>query len=225
MLARHRTANELGDGPIIERLELHHAAAADERRVHLEVGVLGSSADEDDDAVLNCVKQGVLLGAAEAVDLVNEQDCAHATRHEAALCRVDLAAEVLDRARDGADLHELRVRGVGDDAGKGGLARAGGPVENHAREHVVLNGATQPRAGPHGLPLAHVLGKRLGAHAHGERGIHVALVALDFREESIHSEQSSELLAIQRNVTVEIPSPPIANLLSLRYRTIVRHFG
>ena len=174
------TTHERGDVAISQRLQLHDAAARDERRVDLEVGVLRRGADEDDDAILHGMKQRVLLRAAEAVNLVHEQDRAHAAGHETALCGVNLSAQVLDGARDGRDLGELGVRGVGDDARERGLARAGRPVEDHAREHVVLDGAPQPRVRAHGLRLAHVLGEGLRAHAHGQRRVHVALVALDF---------------------------------------------
>ena len=180
VLVAHGAAHELGHRDVVERLQLHHARAADKRRVNLEVGVLGGGTDEDDDAVLHGVEQRVLLRAAEAVDLVHEEDGARAARHEPALRGVDLAAQVLDGARDGRNLHELRVRGVGNDARERGLARAGRAVEDDAREHVVLDGATQPRVRAHRLLLAHVLGQRLRPHPHRQRRVHVALVALDF---------------------------------------------
>ena len=92
MLGGAGAAQQLGDVLVSQRLQLDHAAARDERRVDLEVGVLGGGADEHHDAVFDGVEQRVLLRAREAVDLVDEQDGAYPTRHEAALGGVNLAA-------------------------------------------------------------------------------------------------------------------------------------
>ena len=59
---------------LAERLEPHHPAARQERRDHLERGVLGGRADEGDGAGLDVGQERVLLGAREAVDLVHEQE-------------------------------------------------------------------------------------------------------------------------------------------------------
>ena len=81
-----RPRSRVGQGPPHDRDELvlpeaaqHvHAAAREQRRVHLEGRVLGGGADEDDRALLDVGQEGVLLGAVEAVDLVDEQDRAQA---------------------------------------------------------------------------------------------------------------------------------------------------
>src|SRR5437867_8469658 len=44
------------------------------RAVHLERGVLGRGADEDDRPRLDVGEEGVLLGAVESMDLVDEED-------------------------------------------------------------------------------------------------------------------------------------------------------
>ena len=77
------------------------------------------------------MEQRVLLAAVEAVDLVDEEDGAAALRQQPALGGLDLAAEVLDGTGDGADLDELGVRGLGDDARERGLSGTGRTVENH----------------------------------------------------------------------------------------------
>ena len=58
---------------VVEPLEHQHAGARQKRRVELEGRVLGGGADQDDGAVLDVRQEAVLLGAVEAVDLVDEQ--------------------------------------------------------------------------------------------------------------------------------------------------------
>ena len=180
-------ADQRAHGPVVEGLELDDPRPRDEGGVDLEVRVLGRGADEDDGAVLDGVEQGVLLRAVEAVDLVDEEDRATARREQPALGGLDLAPEVLDRAGDGRDLHELGVRRVGDDARERRLARAGRAVQDDRRERVMLDRPAQPRALAHRLRLPHVALEGLRAHAHGERGVDVSLVALYVREEVVHA--------------------------------------
>ncbi len=67
-------AQELFDLGGRERLELVDLAAGDQRRVDLEVGVLGGRADQGQEPFLDRGQQRVLLGLVEAVDLVEEED-------------------------------------------------------------------------------------------------------------------------------------------------------
>ena len=166
-----RAAHEDGDVRIGERLELDHAGTRQQRRVHLEVRVLRGGAHHDDGAVLDRMEQGVLLGAVEAVDLVDEEDRAPVVGHEAAARVLDDGAQVLHRAGHGGDLDELAARVRRDDVREGRLAGSGRAVEDHAREHVVLDGRAQPRPLAHRLLLADVLIERGRAHAHGERRV------------------------------------------------------
>ena len=161
-------------GLVVQRAQLDHAAPADKRGVDLEIGVLGRGAHEHDGAVLHGVEQRVLLAAVEAVDLVDKEDGATALRQQPALGGLDLAAEVLDGAGNSADLDELGMRRLGDDARERGLAGAGRAVEDHRAQGVVLDGAPQPRSGAHGLLLAEVAFERAGAHAGRERRVVVA---------------------------------------------------
>ena len=72
----------VGQRPAHERLELRlgqalehvHAAAREQRRVHLERRVLGGRADQGHGAPLDVRQERVLLGLVEAVDLVDEED-------------------------------------------------------------------------------------------------------------------------------------------------------
>jgi len=187
VLVAHGAAKQHAHGLVIERLELDHPRTRDERGVDLEVGILGGGTDEDDGSVLHRVEEGILLRAVEAVDLVDEEYRAAGHGEKAALGGVDLAAEVLDRTRDGRDLHELGVRGVGDDARERGLARTGRTVEDDRREGVVLDGTTQPRSVTHRLLLSDVPVEGLRTHAHGKRCVDVSLVALYVGEEVVHA--------------------------------------
>ena len=152
-----------------QRLELEDAAAADQRLVDLEVGVLGGRADQDHRAVLDPRQQRVLLRLVEAVDLVHEEDGALAEL-AAALLRVgDGGADVGHAGQHRVDGDEVRPRGVGDDPRQRGLARARRPVEDHRAELVGLDGAAQQPARPHDVLLADELVQRARAHPRGER--------------------------------------------------------
>ena len=175
-----------GDVLVGEAVELDHARARQKRLVHLEERVLRGGTHKHDDAVLHGVEQGVLLAAVEAVDLVDEQDGAPAVDDQAALCRVDLLAQVLHRAGDSRHLHELGARGVGDDAGQGGLACAGRAKEDDRAQRVVLDGAAQPRPGAHGAVLPAILVERLGAHAHRQGRIGVDATLLVCCKQCLH---------------------------------------
>ena len=58
----------------LERVQLVDLAAREQRRVDLEVGVLGRRADQRHEPLLDRGQQRVLLGLVEAVDLVEEED-------------------------------------------------------------------------------------------------------------------------------------------------------
>ena len=210
----HGAGEQLADRVVVQGLQLHHAASADERRVDLEVGVLGGGADEHHRAVLHGVQQGVLLAAVEAVDLVHKEDRPPAEGEQAGLGGLDLPAEVLDRAGDGADLHELGVRGVRDDARERGLAGAGRAVEDDRRERVVLDGAPEPAAGAHGLRLPDEAVERVGPHAGRERRVLVSARGLYVGEERVHggdctSSPGHGALLAGRTSALLAPQPPI----------------
>ncbi len=151
-----------------QRLELEDAAAADQRLVDLEVGVLGGGADQDHRAVLDPGQQRVLLGLVEAVDLVDEEDGALAELAAALLRGGDGGADVGHAGQHGVDGDEMRPRGVGDDARQGGLAGARRAVEDDRAELVGLDGAAQQPARADDVLLADELVQGARAHARGE---------------------------------------------------------
>ena len=86
---------------VLERVQLVDPAAREQRRVDLEVGVLGGGADEDDRAILDGRQQRVLLRLVEAVDLVQEEDralTATSSARGSALPMSSLASTTIRRA-------------------------------------------------------------------------------------------------------------------------------
>ena len=132
------------------------------------------------------MQERVLLRAAEAVYLVDEQYRSAVVGHEAPLRLVDFAPKVLDRTRNRRDLDELAARMLRDDVGERGLARPRRAVEDDAREHVVLDGRPEPAPRTHRLFLTDVLVERRRPHTHGERRVVTGAFALLSAEQSLH---------------------------------------
>ena len=121
------------------------------------------------------------------MNLVDKQDGATVVRIQTRLGLVNHAAKILYGARHGADFDKLTLGMVGDNMCQRRLARTGRPVQNHTRQHVVLNCGTQPRALTDGLFLAHILVERIGPHAHRERRILKGTLARRGRKKVVHS--------------------------------------
>ncbi|GMA33834.1 hypothetical protein GCM10025876_00380 [Demequina litorisediminis] len=85
-------------------------------------GVLGGRADERDPAVLDGGKQCILLGAREAVDLVDEEDGLALPRGDATFGVVDHRTHVLDARSHCGQFDEAPV--ARDQVREGGLAGA-----------------------------------------------------------------------------------------------------
>ena len=177
-----------------ERLQAPDPHPGQERRVDLEVRVLGRRADEGDRAVLDVRQERVLLGLVEAVDLVDEQDRSAAVEGELVLGLGDRRADLGHARHDGRHGAELGADGVREQPGERRLAGAGRAPQEHRREvaaadgpaewaaladevrlaHELLEGA---RAQPGGqrLPLGRGLEQGFGASAgHGAPGRHAA---------------------------------------------------
>ena len=117
-----------------DRFEAEHRAAAHERGVDREHGVLGGGADEREAASLDVVEQGVLLALGEAVDLVEEEDDGLAALGDAELGLLDDLADALHADGCGV-LADERAPGLGGhDLGERGLAGAGRAVEQDGGE-------------------------------------------------------------------------------------------
>ena len=151
------------------------AAAAEEGGVDFEGGVLGGGADEADGAAFDVGQEGVLLGFVEAMDLVDEEDGAHAGGGGTFGFDHDLA-DLLNTGENGGELEEGGVGEGGDELGEGGFADAGRAPEDHGLRVVslarsaCLDGEAEGFAGAEEVLLADVLGEGAGAHALGKRG-------------------------------------------------------
>ncbi len=106
-------------------LEAEQRRAAEQRRVDLEVRVLGRGADEGEQAGLDRRQQRVLLGLVEAVDLVEEQDRALAVLAEPLLGPGEHLAHVLHAGAHRRQALEGPLGRRGDQLGERRLARAG----------------------------------------------------------------------------------------------------
>ncbi|GAA3501911.1 hypothetical protein GCM10019016_090190 [Streptomyces prasinosporus] len=117
-------------------------------------------------------EQGVLLGLAEAVDLVEEEDGLLAVPAGGAAGAVDDPADLLDARGDRRQLDEALVGGLGDDVGQGRLAGAGRPPQDHRGGPRGARGALSDQSAQGGARLQQVLlAHHLveGARAHPDR--------------------------------------------------------
>src|SRR5207244_10417936 len=88
-------------------------------------------ADKDDRALLNVGEKGVLLGAVEPVDLVDEEDGAYPLAGALALRLADHLADLLDSRQDRREGDEAGSRHVRHQERESRLAGARGTPENH----------------------------------------------------------------------------------------------
>ena len=150
-------------------LQPEQGGPAEQRRVDLEVRVLGGGADQDQQPALDRRQQGVLLGLVEPVDLVEEQDRALAPLPQPLVGPGHHVAHVLHAGGDRRQRLE-RLGGVaGDHPGEGGLAGAGRPPEDHRRQPVGLDQHPQRLAGADQVVLADDVVERAGPEPVGQR--------------------------------------------------------
>ena len=148
------------------RRQHQHLAARQQRGVELERRVLGRGADQGHRAVLDVGQEAVLLGAVEAMDLVDEQQRALAVA--AALARgLEDPAQVGDAGEHRRQRLEMQVGLLGQQAGDRRLAAARrSPQDQPSR-------ACAPpacgRAGPRGPADAPAPGSRPASWAAGVR--------------------------------------------------------
>ena len=154
-----------GDG-----LELKDRAAAEEGGVDVEVGVLGGGGDEGDGPVLHKLQQGLLLLLVEVLDLVQVQQ--HAPRGHQRAHLSDDVLDILERGGGGVEPVEGAVGLPGNDVGNGGLAGAGGAVEDHVGVRPFLDEPAQQGVGAQQMPLAHHLLQGLGTDTVRQGAVH-----------------------------------------------------
>ncbi len=153
-------------GQRLERVELH---PRHQRRVDLEVRVLGRRPDQRHEPLLDRRQERVLLGLVEAVDLVEEEDRATAVRAQPLPCTGEDGAHLCNRRRDGRQLFEGGARPGGDDPRQRRLAASRRPVEDHRADAVLFDRQAQRGALAEDLPLADELLQRCRPRALRER--------------------------------------------------------
>src|SRR5215471_10449691 len=111
-------------------------------------------------------KKGILLGAIEAMDLVDEQNRPRAVL--AGLFSIShYLLDFLDAGEHGGKLDELRLGDVGDDFGQRGLSRTGRSPEDDGAGIVALDLQAQRLARGEDLLLADELVESPRTHAVG----------------------------------------------------------
>ena len=132
----------------------------------------------------------VLLRLVEAMNLIYEQDGALPTQGEPLPGGLHGPPQVSDTGGHGGDGIEMRL-GVGrDEVGKGGLAGAGRPPQQHRGHLVRFNGAAQDAVGAGQVPLPNEIVECAGPHAGREGRIGVAALLHGIGEKVRHSESS-----------------------------------
>ena len=86
---------------VAKRRQLYEQRPGQQRRYNREGGVLGRGGNEQDGTVLDCGKEGILLGLRKAVNLIDKQDGVLA-EEEALAGLLDNGADFLDTGVQGA---------------------------------------------------------------------------------------------------------------------------
>lgn len=192
-------------------MKLDQARTGEQRRIHLEERVLCRCADEHHDAILHRMEQRVLLGAVEAMDLIDEQDGAQVAMDQTLISFRNDLAQIRHRATDGRDLHKRSVRGVRDHARERGLASACRPVEDDGGERVVLDRSAKPGAFADRLLLADQFIERTRAHAHRKRRVGKTRFVFHLGKERIHGSPLRVHPSVSlRRATANCHSRPLA---------------
>ena len=163
-------AQQRHDVGLGERLQHHHPAARQQRRVQLERRVLGGRPHQHDVAPLDVGEEGVLLRLVEAVDLVDEDQRAPPPRLAQPGGVDHHRLDLLDPRGHRRERHELEVGLPRDDQGEGGLAAPRRPPEDERRHPVAADGLAEEAPLPHHRALPQHLVEGPRAHALGERG-------------------------------------------------------
>ena len=153
---------------VAEPAQHQHLGARQQRADQLEGRVLGRGPDEDNGAVLDDRQEGVLLGAVEAVDLVDKEQGAAADL--AALARrLEHLAQVGDAGKHSRQRLEFEIGAVRQQACDRGLAAAGRPPQDHRGELPARDHSSDRAIRAEQMILPHDLAEALRPQAVGER--------------------------------------------------------
>ncbi len=153
---------------IVQPAQHQHLAAREQGAVEREGRVLRGRADQRDDSGLDHGQERVLLGAIEAVHLIDQQQ--RALPGGAALRRLlERPLEVGDAGEHGGKLDEMQPRAVGEQARDGGLAHPRRPPEDQRGKAAALQHPRDRALRPEQMVLAHHVLERRRAQPVGER--------------------------------------------------------
>ncbi len=153
---------------MVQPIEHQHLTARHERAGEREGGILGGRPDEGDRAILDLGQQPVLLGAIEAVDLVDEQERGLTRAAPRLRLLVDLA-QVRHPGHHRRELHQRLAQAPGEQAGERRFAGAGRPPQDDRAELAAGEHAPERRIRAEQMVLADQLLECLRAQPVGER--------------------------------------------------------
>ena len=151
-----------------QRFKSENLRTRHERAVHIKERIVRGRADKAEIATLNIGQKNVLLCLVKVVDLINEQDRPLSRSAEAIRRRGDYSAHFGDVAFHAADSNEFRVRHLRDDP-RVALRLFRRPGEDHRRQTIRFNRASQKFAGSKDVFLTDKFIERARADARGER--------------------------------------------------------
>ncbi len=170
----------------LKRLELKDLTPAEKSSVDGEERVLGRGADEDHDSFLDIGEERILLRLVEAVDFVDEEQCAAGFRFQAFASRFENGAEFLHATADGAELHEGGSGFGRQQPRERRLAAAGRSVEDDRPEPISLEEPPQELALIEKMALPGELGESPRAHPRCQRLGLLAVASFNLVKESCH---------------------------------------
>lgn len=143
-------------------------AAAEERRVDVEAGIMRGGSDQADVARLHIGQEEVLLRFVKPVDLVDEEDGALGGF---VASKAQDVAHLGDIGEHGIDTHEFALGLGSDDFGQRSLAATGRAVKDEAAEVIRLNEAREEAACADDVILANYFLQTTRTHAHSQRAV------------------------------------------------------
>ena len=150
---------------IVEPAQHQHLAARQQRGVELEGRVLGGGADQRDRAVLDNGQEAVLLGAVEAMDLVDEQQRALPSARRWRAPRRTPCLQVGDAGEHRRQRLEVQADRVGEQPRDGGLAAARRAPQDQRGERPRASIRAERAVGAEQMVLADDLVERAWAAA------------------------------------------------------------
>ena len=169
-LERLAAVEQLAQRLVIQPLEDQHLRAAEQCRIEREAGVFGRCAHQRHRAAFDKGQEAILLRTVEAVDLVHEQQRA-LTGLRGLVGSGEGLLEVGHAAEYRADAFEAHPHAIGEQPRDGGLAGAGRPPEDHARQAAGGDHSPDRAFGPGQMVLPDHLVEGCGTQPVGQRRI------------------------------------------------------